>query len=82
MEEVIETGDTGVALVVRRSCLTPRSKGYEWLRNNIFHSTYTILGKICRFVIDAGSCENLVSIDAVQKLGLKTEAHPRPYKLA
>ena len=34
-DEVLE-GDTGLALVVRRMCLTPRANGDEWLRNNIF----------------------------------------------
>ncbi|KAK9140155.1 hypothetical protein Scep_009836 [Stephania cephalantha] len=34
-------------------------------------------------MIDAGSCKNIVSLEAVQKLGLATEQHPRrPYKLA
>ena len=63
-------------------CLTPRTNGDEWLRNNIFQSTCTILGKVYHFIIDAGSCENIVSAEAVQKLGVKTEVHPKPYKLA
>ena len=37
---------------------------------------------MCCFVISAGSCENIVSTEAVEKLGVKTEAHPKPYKLA
>ena len=80
-EELVE-GDVGLNLVVRRSCLTPRAPEDDWLRNNIFQSTCTVLGKVCRFVIDAGSCENIVSEDAVKKLSVKTEQHPRPYKLA
>ena len=35
----------------------------------------------CRFVIDSGSYENIVSIEAVEKLGVNTEAHSKPYKL-
>ncbi|KAK9135530.1 hypothetical protein Syun_014860 [Stephania yunnanensis] len=63
--------------------MTPRAVADdEWLRNNIFQPKCTILGKVCRFMIDAGSCENIVSVEAVQKLGLATEQHPRPYKLA
>ena len=34
------------------------------------------------FVIDGGSCENLVSVEAVKKLGIPTENHPKPYKVA
>ena len=32
-------------------------------------------------MIDAGSCENIVSTEAVQKLGVKAKTHPKPYKL-
>ena len=80
-EEILE-GDTGPTLVVRHICLTPRANEDEWLHNNIFQSTCTIEGKVCRFVIDAGSCENILSTEAMQKLGVKTETHPKPYKLA
>ncbi|KAK9118586.1 hypothetical protein Scep_016679 [Stephania cephalantha] len=63
--------------------MTPRAVADdEWLRNNNFQSKCTILGKVCRFMIDAGSYENIVSVEAVQKLGLATEQHPRPYELA
>ncbi|KAK4837490.1 hypothetical protein QYF36_005913 [Acer negundo] len=51
-------------LMVRHTCLAPRTGEGEWLRNNIFQSTCTILGKVCRFVIDGGSCENIVSVEA------------------
>ena len=33
-------------------------------------------------MIDAGSCENIVSIEVVEKLGVNIEAHPKSYKLA
>ncbi|GJW19099.1 putative nucleotidyltransferase, ribonuclease H [Tanacetum coccineum] len=52
------SGDVGVNLVVRRSCLTPKADGDDWL-----------------------SCDNLIAVEVVQKLGLKTENHPKPYKL-
>ncbi|XP_022019723.1 uncharacterized protein LOC110919773 [Helianthus annuus] len=80
-EEEVVTGDVGVNLVVRRSCYTPKADGDDWLKHNIFHSTCTILVKVCTFVIDSGSCDNLISEEAVQKLALKTESHPKPYKL-
>ncbi|XP_021995162.1 uncharacterized protein LOC110892296 [Helianthus annuus] len=80
-EEEVVTGDVGVNLVVRRSCYTPKADGDDWLKHNIFHSTFTILGKVCTFVIDSGSCDNLISEEAVQKLALKIESHPKPYKL-
>ena len=80
-EEEFVSGDVGVNLVVRRSCYTPKADGDDWLKHNIFHSTCTILGKVCTFVIDSGSCDNLISEEAVHKLSLKTESHPKPYKL-
>ena len=64
-EKVLE-GDTGTALVVRWMCLTPHANRDEWLRNNIFQSTCTIQEKVCYFVIDSGSYENIVSTEAVQ----------------
>ncbi|GJZ48364.1 reverse transcriptase domain-containing protein [Tanacetum coccineum] len=36
---------------------------------------------VCTFVVDPGSCDNLIAEEAVQKLGLKTENRPKPYKL-
>lgn len=80
-EEEVVNGDVGVALVVRRSCLTPKVVGDDWLRHNIFQSTCTISGKVCTFVVDPGSCDNLLSEEAVQKLGLKIENRSKPYKL-
>ncbi|KAF7154713.1 hypothetical protein RHSIM_Rhsim01G0096600 [Rhododendron simsii] len=82
-EEVIEevVGDVGPLLMVHRLCNTPReSEGDSWLRSNVFQSTCTVGGKVCRIVIYLGSCEKVVAEEVVQKLGLKTEPHPNPYK--
>ena len=65
VNEDLVDGDTGTLLMVRRTCLAPKTDEENWLRNNIFQSTCTILGKMCRFVIDGGSCENIVSAEAV-----------------
>uniref|UniRef100_A0A2N9EHZ3 CCHC-type domain-containing protein n=1 Tax=Fagus sylvatica TaxID=28930 RepID=A0A2N9EHZ3_FAGSY len=94
VEDVVESDDEelvggdneeeeGVVLVMKKTLLTPRKEEEDdWLRDNIFHSTCSILGKVCQLVIDGGSCENVVSQEAVNKLGLKTEEHPHPYKLS
>ncbi|KAL5774198.1 hypothetical protein ACOSP7_011755 [Xanthoceras sorbifolium] len=74
--------DCGTTMVVQRTCLAPRADESDWLRNNVFHSTCTILGKVCRFIIDGGSCENIVSAEVVRKLEIKTGQHPKPYRLA
>lgn len=75
------TGDTGHLLVVRRTCLTPRRHDEKWLRTNIFRSTCTINDRVCSFVIDSGSSKNVISEDAVDRLGLVREAHLAPYTL-
>lgn len=67
--------------MIRHVCLAPVSLEEPWLRTNIFQSTCTIKGKVCRFVVDSGSCRNVIAEDAARKLGLKREDHPAPYKL-
>ncbi|GJR55869.1 putative reverse transcriptase domain-containing protein [Tanacetum coccineum] len=79
-KEEIMSGDVGVNLMRRRFCLTPKAAG-DWLKHIIFHLTCTILGKVCTFVVDPGSCDNLIAEEAIQNLGLKTENRPKPYKL-
>ncbi|GKG04388.1 hypothetical protein Tco_0314775 [Tanacetum coccineum] len=81
VEEYV-SGDVSPLLVLRRSCLTPRASDDKWLCNNLFHSTCTIGGKVCTFIIDTESCENVISEVAVSKLSLSTEPHPKPYRLS
>ena len=81
-EEKYVQGDNDPLLVTRRaSFISRKPKGEDWLRSNIFQTTCTMRGKVCRLVIYSGSYENVVSEEAVQKLGLATEKHPNPYKL-
>uniref|UniRef100_A0A0D3AQN9 CCHC-type domain-containing protein n=1 Tax=Brassica oleracea var. oleracea TaxID=109376 RepID=A0A0D3AQN9_BRAOL len=75
------TGDHGRLLVLRRACFTPQRPDDQWLRTNIFRSTCTIRDRICCFVIDSGSCRNVVSEEAITKLGITREKHPSPYNL-
>lgn len=74
-EEVLH-GDMGQTLILRRSCLTPHGDNDLIQRHNIFASTCTINGKVCRFIIDSGSSENVIAADVVPKLSLKPETHP------
>nr|GEX65727.1 hypothetical protein [Tanacetum cinerariifolium] len=80
-KEEIVSRDVGVNLMVRRFCLTPKAAGDDWLKHNIFQPACTILGKVCTFVVDPRSYDNLIAEEAVQKLGLKTENRHKPYKL-
>jgi len=36
---------------------------------------------VCEMIIDNGSCTNVASTTLVEKLGLTTLPHPRPYSL-
>jgi hypothetical protein len=68
--------------MVQMICFTPRkAEGDDGQQHNLFHSTCTIGGKVCKLIIDGGSCENMVAEEAVQKLTLETEKHPTPYRL-
>nr|GFC14888.1 putative reverse transcriptase domain-containing protein [Tanacetum cinerariifolium] len=82
IDEEYVLGDIGPLLMLRRSFLTPRAPDNEWLRNNLFHSTCTIGGKVCTFIIDAGSSKNVISEVAISKLSLSFEPHPKPYRLS
>jgi hypothetical protein len=81
-EEDVIYGDTGEMLVIRRVLNFSLVQDDVWLRNNIFHTRCTSHGKVCDVIIDSGSCENVVSENMVQKLPLKTEKHPKLYKLS
>lgn len=74
--------DTGLSLVLRRNCLLPKATHESWLRTNLFCSTCTINGRVCKLIIDSGSCTNVMSSEAANKLGLEVTLHPAPYTLA
>lgn len=74
--------DIGTSLVLRHAFLMPRQSSSDVQRHALFQSTCTVNGKVCKFIVDSGSCENVITADAVQKLALSFEAHPKSYKLA
>jgi hypothetical protein len=51
-------------------------------RNSLFRTACKTKDKVCKVIIDSGSTDNLVSKEMVEKLELKTAAHPRPYKVS
>ena len=50
-------------------------------RKNIFHTRCLINNKLCSLIVDGGSCANVGSTRMVDKLGLSTISHTKPYKL-
>jgi hypothetical protein len=56
-------------LLSEKSLLTPKDDSKEdWLTSNIFHTTCTIVEQVCKLIIDNGSCENVVSKEAIKEL--------------
>ncbi|XP_058008301.1 uncharacterized protein LOC110662402 [Hevea brasiliensis] len=53
----------------------------ELQRENIFHARRVVKQKLCSMIIDGGSCCNVASSLLVEKLGLTTLKHPKPYGL-
>jgi len=54
---------------------------YESQRENIFHTRCLINDKLFPLIVDGGSCTNVASTRVVDKLGLPTISHTKPYKL-
>ncbi|KAL4278183.1 hypothetical protein GQ457_03G017470 [Hibiscus cannabinus] len=79
-DEDLQTFATGETLVLKRSLHTQPIQS-EQQRENIFHTRCLVNNKVCVVIIDAGSCTNVASSVMVEKLGLKTTKHPKPYKL-
>ena len=50
-------------------------------RHNLFHTRGMIKDKLCRIIVDNGSCNNIASRELVERLGLKQRRHPSPYKM-
>jgi hypothetical protein len=47
--------------------------------NNLFQTYFAVKEWRSRVIIDNKSCNNLASLELVEKLGLTTRPHPRPY---
>ena len=71
----------GDLLVVRRLLGQVSQPFDESQRENIFHTRCLIQNNICSLIVDGGSCANVASTRVVDKLGLPTISHTKPYKL-
>jgi hypothetical protein len=47
--------------------------------NNLFQTYFVVKEWHCRVMIDDETCNNLASLEMVEKLGLTTKPHPHPY---
>ncbi|KAF7839273.1 Transposon Ty3-G Gag-Pol polyprotein [Senna tora] len=78
----VEHAVTGQSLDVLRALHTQIREGSDDLqRENIFYTRCHVKDRVCGLIIDGGSCVNVASKLMVDKLGLRTLKHPRPYRL-
>jgi hypothetical protein len=75
------TMNTPSPLVVRRGLSTQFVTAEQGQRHNLFQSRCKVQGQVCRFIIDGGSCNNIISAMLVEKLGLLPCRHPHPYHM-
>ena len=71
----------GELMVARRGLSVQSKEDDEMQRDNIFHTRCHVQNKVFSVIIDGGSCTNVASATMVEKLGMQTSKHPRPYKL-
>ena len=67
------------SLIVQRVLSVQVTKAEQEQRNNLFHTKGIVKERCIRIIIDGGSCNNLASVEMVEKLALQTKPHPRPY---
>ncbi|XP_073353940.1 uncharacterized protein [Aegilops tauschii subsp. strangulata] len=71
----------GEALVVCCSLNAQVVEEEKGQRHNLFHTRCLVNSKICRVIVDSGSCNNIASTEMVEKLQLQTKRHPHPYRM-
>ncbi|KAF7140039.1 hypothetical protein RHSIM_Rhsim06G0128800 [Rhododendron simsii] len=81
-EEECEELDVDTSLRVMRCIVSTAADNEAWKCTNIFHAYVRSGDKVCKLVLDGGSCMNVVSRSAVSRLKLKPELHPQPYRVA
>jgi hypothetical protein len=82
-EEVLGTSATNnyKTLILHQTLSVTVGEDDQRQRHNLFNMFLVV--KDCRVhtIIDGGSCNNLVNVEVVKKLGLTTREHPHPYHI-
>ena len=81
IEEVEEGPDEGEMLVIRRALSGFAIQDDMKQREAIFHTRYTVGGKVCSLIIDGRSCANVAANTMVERLKLEITPHPMPYTI-
>jgi len=80
-EEEYELPCEGDLLVVRHMLGQLQKPFDESQGENIFHTRCLINDKLYSLIVYGGGCTNVASKRVVEKLGLPTISHTKPYKL-
>jgi len=82
-EEILGTQATANyrTIIVQRALSAQVNHVDAVQRHNLFHTFFVVNDCRVLTIIDSGSCNNLVSSEMVDKLGLAVKAHPHPYHI-
>jgi hypothetical protein len=82
-EEVLGTTaiETYKALIVQQALSATASDDDNKQRHNLFNMFLIVKDYRVHTIIDGGSCNNLVNVEVVKKLGLTTQQHLHPYHI-
>ena len=69
-------------LSIVRCTLVQSNVSDDWRRTNIFQTVTKIREQNCKVIVDSESCLNVVSSVTINKVGLKAEPYPQPYKVS
>jgi hypothetical protein len=78
-----EAKEGGRNLMMRKIILKPEKEPEEpaqW--TSLFRTSCKMKDRVCKVIIDSGITDNILSTEMVEKLEMKTTAHPRPYKVS
>ena len=68
--------------MMQKVLLTPEKEvESSFQRTRIFRTACKTKDRVCKFIVDSGSMDNLVSIEMVEKLELGMTDHPSPYRV-
>jgi hypothetical protein len=81
--EVLGTAatETYKALIVQRALSATVCDDDNSQCHNLFNMFLIVKDYRVHTIIDGGSCNNLVNVESVKKLGLTTREHPHPYHI-
>ena len=71
--------EQGSSLVVTKVLSVQIKEAENGQRHNLFQTRARVNDKVCKVIVDGGSCHNLASTEMCEKLGLKLLQDPHPY---